>query len=212
MSLTCFAQKIDSIIYFPLETSDIEMRGRVLKMLKRNNVSEDSVKTYIVSSSTGKLKENFRNCITLKNNPQYKFLRDSLGILSQWSSFHIKKIEESKGFEKIVLANDESEQNRYYGHTTNKQWLDTLRSLMKKNTSNYTICLNKFEITNSSFATNDACFILHVEVYDENTNKVFGGKFSSEHSLSKYTSYSLFPYVIRNTIDDFYTRLKEYIK
>lgn len=187
------------------------MQGSVLKMLERNKVSEDSAKFYIQSTANSKLKENFWNCISPESNTRYKALRDSLGVSSQWNSFQIKKIKESKGLEKIILSNDDNEQNRYYGRAMNKRWLDTLTILIKESKAKHVICLNKFEVKDKRDFTNDAAFILHLEVYDENATKIFGGKFMSRHSLSQHTSYSLFPYLIRNAIDDFYVRLKEYI-
>jgi hypothetical protein len=211
LSFYCFSQKKDSILFFPLRLNNIEMHGQVLNILKKDHISEDSLKVYILNSATNKLKENFWNCISPESNPRYKTLQDTVELLSQWNSIQMKRIEESKGFEKTISINNDNDQNKYCGRVMNKSFRDNLTLLMKENNAKFTICLNKFEIKNRSMFSNQASFILHLELYDENATKVFGDKFIWKQPLSKHISYSLISYCVRNALDDFYLRLKGHI-
>ena len=68
-----------------------------------------------------------------------------------------------------------------------------------------------FEINNRKLCSNQASLILHIEIYDENSNKIYGNKLMWEHSISKQMSYSLFSYFVRNALDDFYSHIQEII-
>jgi hypothetical protein len=210
--LLCFSQTSGSLLLVPFKASSIEMGGRFLKVLKENKVQPDSVKQYILISTLSKLQASYPNYKFLnpETNGWYKSLRDSTRISWQWNTVQTKKIADSQGFGKIVNSNDDSEKNKYYGRVLDNQ-MEVLKMLMNQNDCRYALFLNKFEIKRKRMFSQQASFILHVDVYDKNSNKVYGNTLIWEHSIPKGLSYSMVPFMIRNALDDFYAQLKKHI-
>lgn len=179
-------------------------------MLKYNSVSLDSARTSILNLSFQKLKAGFPNYdfVTLDSNSLLKELNDSLKLSLQWTSDQMKKIKDSKGFDRIKKVNEDGMENKYYGRIMSDACLESLKLLMKTYDLKYTICINKFEIASHRVFSNQEKLVLHLEVYDDSGKKMFGDKLSWPTSIFKEISYGVFSYKLKMAFDAFYSQTK----
>ena len=182
-------------------------------MINYNKVKIRLSKKKYSNLSIDRLKVQFSRFtfINLQNIVDYKYLLDSLDVLCQWNSFQIKKINESKGIDKILLTNNEKPESKYYGRIIAEKDIITFQTLIKKYNFKYIFFINKFEtITRRPFSTT-TYFCLHFEIYDTTMNKIYGGKSYWNTKISKTMFYNVFYYFVRNTVDDFYKQIKKFI-
>jgi hypothetical protein len=179
-------------------------------MLNYNKVPLDSVKKIVQHLSIEQLKVQFPKSffINLQSNKDYKYLIDSLDVLCQWNTFQIKKIKDSEGINKILLANDENPQSKYYGRIINEKDIIIFKTLIQKYKFKYIFFINKFETIGTSSNTH---FCLHFEIYDNTMNKIFGGKSYFSTKISGTMYYSVFYFFIRKTFDEFFEQNKIFL-
>ena len=107
---------------------------------------------------------------------------------------------------KLISANADESETKYCGRVMNDPQLQCLKILQQETNFNYALFLNKFEIENS-FA-DQSNIILNFEIYDESIKKIFGGKIVWPATLHKEISYSVFIYILKMALNDFYTQMQ----
>lgn len=213
INTTCVAQKDTLVLIVPMKNNMIQLDNVVTRMLKYNKVSEDSTRAAIQNLSVNRLITQFSNYSfsNLQNDADFRFLLDSVVVLDQWNSFHVKKITESKGIEKIKEVNDFDPQSKYYGRVLNDNEIAAYKEIQKKEKFTFICFINKFETISRRPFSRITYICLHFEIYDQNFDKIYGGKTYWPIEITKTMYYSVFTYSIQKAFDDFYHKINVYI-
>jgi hypothetical protein len=209
-STNCISQSDTKVLIVPLKNDMITLNSQVIRMINYNNVKIDSVKKLVQDLSIDRLNSQFPNYTftNIASLPDYYYLLDSLDIFNQWNSFQIKKINESKGINRVLLENDQDQQLKYFGRIISKGNIEVYKKLQREHNFKYIFFINKFE----TISRNGTSICLHFEIYDENLNKVFGGKSYYSNKITRTMYYDVFKYFIQNALDDFYTKVGRFIQ
>jgi len=210
ISINCYSQNDGTILIVPMKSNLIEFDNHVVRMLNYNRLNIDSLKKTVLNLSISQLKISFPGYtfINLQSDTSYAYLIDSLKVFCQWNSFQIKKILDSKGLEKIILSNDEDPKLKYYGHVIKERDLVAFRILIKKYNCKYILFINKFE----TWTNGNTNLSLHLEIYDQTMNKIYGSKNNWNTKISRTMYGNLFNYYLKSSIEEHYGRIKDFFK
>ena len=214
ISSICFSQNESTILVIPMNQNCIKLDRKTEKMLNYHNVNIDSVKKVLLNLSFNQLKLNFPDysLLQLVNNKLYSETSDSLNILYQWDSFQLEKIKNSKGFQKIMLNNEERLPYKYYGRAISTNDMEELRKLQLQYKFMYVFIINKFEtITKRPFA-DKTILCLHVEIFNNKLQKIFGTKSIWKCSITTKMYSSVFLYYVQKAFNEYYLLIKKYLK
>ena len=170
-----------TILVVPLKKENIRIKGIGLKMLSYNNISIDSANNILSAVIDKAFNSTFKefNVQYLNKNIKYKSLNDSLKYGKLFTSQQLQKINESKGLEKVINYNENSEAVLYYGSIINSETLKKLKLVQQEINFKYIVMITEYEITSGGL------YILHCELYDENVNRIYGGKTEIKFEMSK---------------------------
>jgi hypothetical protein len=202
-----FSQTNTKILIVPLKKEMIEVDKHTQKLLNYNNVVLDTLKNKIINFSALKLKTQFPmfSFINLDSIIGYKWLADSLNSNKQWNTFQLKKIKDSNGLEKMILLNDDDPKLKYYGRELEENEIKTFNELIQKYDFKYIFFINRFETCTPKPFDRKTYMCLHLEIYDQKMNKIFGDKSDSSRKIYKKMYYHVFSdYYIPDAIESFY--------
>lgn len=209
-SIHCQSQSSKNILIVPMKNDMILFNNHAIRMINYNKVNIDSAKKDVRELSIDRLKYQFPgfSFTNIESLPDYSDLHDSIDIYNQWNSFQIKKINDSKGVQRVLLENDHDSRLKYFGRIISKENLEVFKKLEREHHFKYIFFINKFE----TISRKGTMLCLHLEIYDENFNKIFGGKsyYSNKIKLTMY--YDVFKYYFQNALDEFYEEVGKFIQ
>jgi hypothetical protein len=202
-----FSQTSTKILIVPLKKDMIEVDKHTQNLLNYNNVVLDTLKNEIINVSALKLKTQFPmfSFINLDSIIEYDWLADSLNSNKQWNTFQLKKIKDSNGLEKMILLHDENPKLKYYGRNLEENEIKTFNELIEKYDFKYIFFINRFETYTPKPFDRKTYMCLHLEIYDQKMNKIFGDKSDGSKKFFKTMYYHVFSdYYIPDAIECFY--------
>lgn len=201
--VSLLAQQPKVLLITPFSVSQLEYRP-VRKILKKNNVTVDSlinhINTKYISSLTHLMSETE---VMMADTHLIHLLNDSSEIEEMFTSSHLEKINEAKGFKKLQRFNQNENDVRYYGRHVRESVKYIVQQELIKNKVDYFVVLNKIALTGNS----KTGFAVHFEIYDQQLNRVYGNKFYQFMSTSNKMYFSTFLYYLDYSLEGFVKRL-----
>ena len=206
------AKAEQTVLLVPLQADQVVFNRSTERMLKHNNVTPLEAQQEVVRIIGKSISENLSHyrLINLEFDTAYQYLVKHTTPLQEWQSFKIKKISSHTGYDRYLFV-DKNSDNTYLGRPFREVEKMPFKALKKNHNVSFTIFINKFEIRRSGFLARKNSFILHIEIYDEDFRKVYGGKASSEHHIRKKMHFNVFKHFIRKNADAFFKDMSNFL-
>jgi len=195
-----FNSRAQRVIYFsPFQNDDIHFNATVKKVLRKNNITKDSLMEIINRKIVDGLNNNDR--IVFADSTFYKSLADSSKLTRLLTTTHIKAMAGKKDLNRLKVHLLRSP--FYSGRVFTEGGNETMRQVVEKSKADYLVLLNDMKICHS--------FIIQYEVYDKNFNRVYGDIFQMKNSFTRDMYLSAFFFQFDRFMNSFDEHLRKII-
>lgn len=197
------------VLVLPLTDTNIVFGKPVEKMLVYNDENFDRLKRGIADRCLNRISYHFPEfeITNILDLPNYANLMDSLGLVKQWHTFHISKIDSAKGLEKVLLLNENDFKSKYYGRIMSDTVKQMLKNLMEEEQFDYVIAINRFETHTMKPFSNETEITIHFEIYDADLLKLIGNRVFVKRKIKKKMYVGAFIIYVHTVIDKLYSNL-----
>jgi hypothetical protein len=198
-----------TLLVIPLSKNNIRLNSLAERNIKYNNISPDSLVSYIVNTVNSESENVFKNYSIkyLKEITSTEVFPDSLYHLKLFNCFYYDPKDSSLKNIKYNSISLESYHNNYYGCELNRDGLELLKSAITPAKCDYILFINKFEIINPNSG-----FSLHVEIWDNALSRIYGNKNEMKKDISKTMYSDVLKYFIRSSCNGMLKKAEKYLK
>ncbi len=165
-----YSQEPKVILINHLQKEFLKTRGAVNRLLKKNDVSEDSLLNYLNIKSHEWMKHLFpgTNVLIVDTGLMHQ-VDTSSSVEEMFTSSHMEKIVAAKGFRKLQRYNQNESAVKFSGRQLNEESKTAVQMEMVKQGANYLIFLNKVDLSDLG----KTGFSIHFEIYDRNLIRIY---------------------------------------
>ena len=198
-----------TLLIVPLSKNNIRLNSLAERNIKYNNMNHDSVISYIISTVNSELQNVFKNYSIryLKEFNSKGNFPDSLYNLKLFNCFYYDSKDSSLKNIKYNSISLESYHNNYYGCDLNPEGLEILTNAVTSSKCDYIVFINKFEIIHPNSA-----FSLHIEIFDNALNRIYGNKNEMKRDISKTMYSDVLKYYIKSSCNNMLVKAEKYLK
>ena len=212
-SLLFAQQKNDSkkILIIPLNKNMIKYSGKAKRNVKFNNIEWEKfvneAKTIINEQILSELK-NYKVDILCD---EFNSICDSLNQFKISKNFDSVGLPDNKPRVLNVNININPNNYKYQNRIINDYEKDLITAVIEKSNYDYVLVFNSFEIISSMFLREGSYLSLHCEIYDEEFNKIYGGKNLFFRKINKKMYYYVLTRFIKKAVSHEFLTIKKVI-
>lgn len=208
------AQAKPKILLLPVNDSMIFFQSSVMKIATYNGISNDSLKKFVQKNSLNRFISNFDefNVRTISDFANSQFSLNIAQDYKQWNSFKIKYSSDSYGNIIFNPENEPGSRHVYWGRIFTEEQKEVLKALIEKEKIDYIFCITKFEASTPFPFNWNTHFSVHVEIFNNQFQKIYGSKSFLEERLGKKVYMDVVWYLIINSLDEVYRKSSLFLK
>jgi len=209
ITLTGFTQDTTVIVTLPIHKSQVDISGKVKRMLHNNGIMEDSMIVHLntkFTSAISRLMPGVR--LVFCDSMILRQMLDSSSATEMFTTTHLRKVSDATGFKKIKTNNNNGVEKRYTGRSFNPYAISMGKKEMDNQKAIKFIMINRIEIKYSG----SSGFVVHYELYDKDFNRIYGDRYDHFLNISRDMYYSTFTYYLNYCVEDLCTKLSLQVK
>lgn len=199
----CIAQTPINILVVPLELEQVDLNRHISKVLHYSGVLSADAKREIIEQSIAQLVSAlpFETHHLIPADDELLLLLDSSAFFLEWKYFYR---DTQNGRTKILHEDyvpQGADHNAHFGWRLSPEAKRALQQRVNDSKASYVLFINKITSETKVPFSNKTEISIHLELRDQNLDKVFGDKASWKSHLSKLMDYGAFMYQLKKLMD-----------